>query len=441
MHPIAEDALGHLQTLIRINTTNPPGGELPAARYVSACLQREGIPCNVLEAAPGRGSAIARLSGNGSAGGPLLLMSHLDVVPAEAEHWDHPPFAAEIADGYVWGRGAVDTKQLTAMQMAILVALRRQNLPLKRDVVLAATADEETGGEKGMGWLVARHYELIDCEYAINEGGGFGFAFNGHPFYLCQTGEKGICWMRLRARGSPGHGALPHRNNAVVKLTRTLQSLSNAALPQHRTRTVEELMRQLGRASGFPRSVLLRLALDPRLEETILSRLGSRSELAAVLHATLHNTLCPTVLRAGTKTNVIPSEATADVDGRLVPGQSRDDLLREMQPHLGEDIAVEWLSLSRPYESDPASPLFDLFQSVLSEYDQGSTVLPFIVPGGTDGRFLAERGVKVYGFSPAKEEPGWRVLDQAHAANERLSLANLEFGTRVLYDVVTRFCA
>ena len=181
-----------LQNLIRFDTTNPPGNELPAAQYVADVLRGEGLDPIVLESAPGRGNVVARLRGDGSPGA-LLLMSHLDVVPAEPKEWDHPPFASEVADGYIWGRGAVDTKQLTAMQMAVLVTLKRQNVPLRRDVVLAATADEETGAEQGMGWLARNHPDLLDCQYAINEGGGFGVEIGGRRFYVCQTGEKGVC--------------------------------------------------------------------------------------------------------------------------------------------------------------------------------------------------------------------------------------------------------
>jgi acetylornithine deacetylase/succinyl-diaminopimelate desuccinylase-like protein len=394
----------------------------------------------VLQSAPSRGNVVARLPGDGSAGA-LLLMSHLDVVPADPQEWDHAPFAADVEDGYIWGRGAVDTKQLTAMQLAVLTTLKRENVPLKRDVVLAATADEEVGGIHGMGWLVRNHAQLVDCEYAINEGGGFGVEVRGQRFYVCQTGEKGVCWMKLTARGTPGHGSIPRGDNAVQKLSAALARLSRARLPQHRTATVDFLVRSLAAALGFPASLVLPLALHPLLERTMLQRIESQSEVTAVLRATLHNTVSPTVLRAGQKTNVIPSEATAEVDGRLVPGQQPEDLLREMRPYIGDDVEVDIIANSRPYESEPASPLFELFQEVLAERDPGCRLVPFLVPGATDGRFLADKGVKVYGFSPARQEPGWRILDLAHARNERISLANMDFGSQVLYDVVRRFCA
>jgi acetylornithine deacetylase/succinyl-diaminopimelate desuccinylase-like protein len=433
-------AIQFLRDLIRFDTSNPPGNELPAAQYVADVLKAEGVQSTILEPAPGRGNVLARLAGD-SAEGALLLMSHLDVVPAVPEEWHHPPFGADVVDGYIWGRGAVDTKQLTAMELATVVALSRANVPLKRDILLAATADEEVGGASGMGWLVRNHPELLNCEYAINEGGGFGLALGGKRLYVCQTGEKGVCWMRLTARGRPGHGSIPHRDNAVCRLSGALARLGEARLPQHRTVTVDRLVRAFAATQTFPSSMLLPLLLNPLLEPQILKRMEGRGPLAAALAACLHNTVSPTVVRAGQKTNVIPSQATAEVDGRLVPGQTPDDLLKEMQPLLGEGIEVEVLQCSKPYESEPDSPLYDIFQQVLNIHDPGCEVVPFLVPGATDGRYLAERGVKVYGFSPAKQEPGWPLLEMAHAPNERISLANVEFGTIVLHDVVKRFCA
>ncbi len=440
MTEIADMATRFLRGLIRFDTTNPPGNELPAAEYIASILHQEGIEPVVLQSAPGRGNVLARLCGNGSARA-LLLMSHLDVVPADPHEWDRPPFSAEVADGYVWGRGAVDTKQLTAMQLATMLTLKKEDIPLKRDIVLAATADEEAGGVQGMGWLTQHHAEWFDCEYALNEGGGFGLDVWGQRFYVCQTGEKGVCWMKLTAHGKPGHGSIPHSDNAVAKLSAALARLSQARLPQHRTTTVKRLVRSVAASQPFPVSWLLPLALHPTLEKPVLQYFEDQSELAAVLRATLHNTVSPTMLHAGHTINIIPGEATAALDGRLMPGQQPEDLLREIHPYIGDEIEVEVVGRSLGYESEPGSRLFDLVGDVLAQHDPGSQVVPYLVPGATDGRFLAERGVKVYGFSPARPEPDWPVLELAHGRNERISLDNIEFGTRVLYDVVRRLCA
>jgi len=432
-------AIQFLQDLIRIDTTNPPGNELPAAQFLADVLRKEGLEPMVIESAPGRGNVVARLRGDGSER-PLLLMSHLDVVPAVAQEWSHPPFAAEVADGYIWGRGAVDTKNLTAEQLAVLITLKREGTPLKRDVIFAATADEETGGEQGMAWLVKNHPDWVDCEYAINEGGGFGIQIGSKRFYLVQTGEKSVCWMKFTATGTPGHGSIPRDDNAVAKLSAVLARIAAARLPQHRTATMERLVHALAKAQKFPANIMLPLLLNPLFEPLILKQMGKAGEIGLAMRASLHNTVSPTVLRAGSKTNVIPSEAIAEVDGRLIPGFKFEDLRQELQPYLSDDVKVEVITSSEGYESDPASPLFDLLQKVLSEHDSGCVAVPYLLPGGTDGRFLAEKGAKIYGFSPLRQEPGLNVLEIAHARNERISLANLQFATNVLYDVVRRFC-
>lgn len=431
-------AINLLRDLIRIDTTNPPGNETAAAEYIASVLRGEGIEPVVLEPAPGRGSVIARVRGSGAAGA-LLLMSHLDVVPADAKEWDHAPFAAEIADGYIWGRGATDTKNLTAAQLAILLALTREGVPLKRDLVLAATADEEAGAAHGMAWLAQNHAPLLECEYAINEGGGHGTDIGGQRFYTCQTGEKGLCWMKLTARGSSGHGSMPRKDNAVAVLCTVVSKLAQAQLPQHVTATMERLVREVVETQALGEA-LPKALFNPQSEAEALAQMGQYPELVALLKATLHNTVSPTMLEAGQKANVIPGEASAVIDGRIVPGQTHEGFLQELRPYIGADTQVQIIQRSSPYESEPASPLFELMGQVLQEHDPGCRLAPYLVPGATDGRILAQKGVKVYGFAPTRAEPGWVALEMAHARNERISLANMEFQTRVLYDVVHRFC-
>lgn len=438
MSSITDLAVRFLRELIRIDTTNPPGNEMAAAQYIASVLRGEGVDPVVLEPAPGRGSVMARLCGNGSAGA-LLLLSHLDVVPADPKEWDHPPFAAEVTDGYIWGRGATDTKNLTATQLAILLTLKREGVPLKRDIILAATADEEAGAANGMAWLAQNHTPLLECEYAINEGGGYGTDLAGRRFYTCQTGEKGVCWMKLTTMGTSGHGSMPREDNAVAALCTAVSKLAQAHLPQHTTATADCLVRKIAETLGLSESLPTAL-FDPQRETEALGQVGQYPQLVALLKATLHNTVSPTMLQAGQKANVIPGEASAIVDGRIVPGQTHDGFLQELRPYIGADIQVEIMQRSSPYESEPASPLFDLMGQVLQQHDPGCILAPYIVPGATDGRILAEKGVKVYGFVPNRAEPGWPGLEMAHARNERISLANMEFQTRVLYDVVRRFC-
>jgi len=436
---VKQEVIGYLQDLVRFDTTNPPGNETPAAEYLAEVLRREGIEPIVLESAPGRGNVVARLKGTGEKG-PLLLLSHLDVVPVERDKWEHDPFGGEVIEGYVWGRGTVDTKQLTAMELMVLLLLKRQGIRPKRDIILAATADEEMGGKMGLGWLLENHPELIDCEYAINEGGGFGIQLGKRRYYLCQTAEKGVCWLKLRAKGKPGHASVPKGDNAVVYLSEALVRLSKARLPQHRTATVEAFIRGLAKGQGFPASLLFPLLLNPFLEPFILRCLPKEGLIVPLMRAILHNTASPTVLRAGEKTNVIPSTAEAKVDCRLLPGQTPESLLAELKPILGEKIEVEVITTSTPYETDYRTDLYELFGEVLAERDAGSATVPFMIPGSSDGRYLAARGVRVYGFSPMKQEPDLPLLELAHGHNERLSVENLVFGTEVLYEVVRRFC-
>jgi len=437
---VQEEVTGYLCDLVRFDTTNPPGNELPAAEYLRDVLAREGFEPTVLESAPNRGQLIVRLRGTGESS-PLLLLSHLDVVPVERDKWEHDPFGGEVVDGVIWGRGTIDTKELTAMQLMVLLLLKRQSIAPKRDIIMAATADEETGGKAGVGWLAENHWPLIEAEYAINEGGGFGLDLGGRRVYVIQTAEKGVCWMKLRATGKPGHASTPRDDNAVVHLAEALTRIAHAKLPQHRTATVEAFIKGLAKTQKFPASVLLPLVLNPALEPLLLKQMTSSNEmLAPILRAMLHNTATPTVLRAGQKTNVIPSEATSQVDGRLLPGQRPEDLLAELRPYLSDKIEVEFLTTSQPCEVDYRTPLYGLFEQVLQEFDPGCAAVPFLLTGSTDGRYLAMRGVKVYGFAPMQQEPGPSIWEMAHGHNERLSVKNLVFGTRVLYEVVRRFC-
>ncbi len=438
---VQEEITGYLCDLVRFDTTNPPGNELPAVEYLRDVLAGEGFEPVVLESAPNRGQLIVRMKGTGGKS-PLLLLSHLDVVPVERDKWERDPFGGEVVDGVIWGRGTIDTKQLTAMQLMVLLLLKRQGITPSRDIIMAATADEEAGGKFGVGWLVENHWPLIEAEYAINEGGGFGLDLGGRRVYIIQTAEKGVCWMKLRATGKPGHASTPRGDNAVVHLTTALTRIANARLPQHRTPTVEAFVKGLARTQKFPTSLLLTLLLNPAFEPVLLKQMAGRNELLPpLLRAMLHNTATPTVLSAGQKTNVIPSEATAEVDGRLLPGQRPEDLLAELKPYLGDKIEVEFLVTSQPCEVDYHTTLYELCAQTLQEHDPGCAIVPFLITGSTDGRYLAQRGVKIYGFAPLKQEPGSSLLEMAHGHNERLSVKNLVFGTQVLYEVVRRFCA
>ncbi|MHB1005285.1 MAG: M20/M25/M40 family metallo-hydrolase [Chloroflexota bacterium] len=428
-----------LSDLLRFDTTNPPGNETRCVEYIRDRLAAEGIDSTILESAPGRGSLVARLKGDGSAR-PLLLMSHIDVVKAEVERWTHPPFAGDVADGYVWGRGAVDMKNLTAIELEIFLELKRRGVPLKRDVILAATADEETGGSMGMAWLAENHFDLVDAEYAINEGGGFAFRVGDRWLFTCQTAEKGVYWVRVRAHGNPGHASMPPASTAVTKLLAAVGRLAQTSLPQHRVATVDSFIRTMAGLMPKEQGEKVLGLLDPATEAEALRALPE--SLVNMMRSSLRNSVTPTILRAGEKVNVIPSVAEADVDCRILPGQTPADALAEMRLHLGDEVEVETLVSSPPTESGYQTPLFDIIKQVMGEMKPGSLVAPYMITGGTDGRFLAARGVNVYGFVPMLVKEGeLGPMQLAHNHDERVSEENMAFGTRALWEIVQRLCA
>ena len=434
-----EKVVGTLRDLIRFDTANPPGNEIPLVVYLRDRLAAEGIDSMLLESAPGRGNLVARLRGNG-AKRPLLLLSHVDVVPAEAEQWSHSPFSADVAEGYVWGRGAVDMKGLTAIELELFLLLNRLNLPLKRDVILAATADEEAGGTYGAKWLVENHYDLIDAEYGVNEGGGLGRRIGNRWLFNCQTAEKGICWSKLTARGEPGHASMPRDQTAVGKLVAAVDKLTGARLPQHRTSTVDNYVRALSQVMPPPMDQAILGLLKEDTEPAVLAQIPDET-MAIMLRASLRNTATPTILRAGEKINVIPSVAEAEVDCRLVPGQTVDDILSELRVIVGDDVEIEVLRTSPGVETSYDTPLFDIITEVMSELEPGSVTAPSMSTGATDSRYLAWKGCKVCGFWPIKSMPGEDSVSRlVHAHDERISVENLRFGARVLWEVVLRLC-
>ncbi|KYH31617.1 M20/M25/M40 family metallo-hydrolase [Neomoorella mulderi] len=440
---VAEEATSILQGLVRIDTTNPPGNETAAAFYLAEILRREGLSPEVIEPQPGRGSLICRLSGSGERGDPLLLLSHLDVVGVERDKWERDPFSGELAGGYIWGRGTLDCKGLTVMEVMVLLLLWRQGRKLGRDLILAATADEETGGKWGAGWLVANRPDLIDAPYVINEGGGYGFVLGSHRYYACQVGEKGRCRFRVTTKGKGGHASRPTSDNPIFLMGRVLQSLNEMKMSARMTQTIREFFRIT--AAGQPPevvTVLDKLARGCRLnaEETSLLPEG----LAADIYATTHDTLSPTILKAGEKINVIPSEATLMVDARLVPGSEPAaflDRVREQLSPLG-GVEVEVIDSGSGLEADPDSELYRCMAEVIAEEEQGAALVPFLSTGGTDAKHLCKRnGVRVYGFMPTRPDPDAPVRELLHSHNERISVENLLFGTRLLYNVVRRFCS
>lgn len=434
---VRDEAVGYLGDLIRINTVNPPGNELRACQYLARVMESEGIDATVLESAPERGNIVARVRGNGN-GAPLLLMAHLDVVTVERARWKHDPFAGEIRDGFMYGRGALDTKDLVAMELAVMLLLVRNRVPLARDVIFMANADEEAGGHFGAAWMVREHADLIRSEYAINEGGGFGTTVMGKRIYTVQTGEKGTARFTLRAFGRPGHASIPQRDNAVLRLARALDTLGSATFPMHISATARNYIDGLAKALGGSVGSGLRHLSEGKNGNRALEQLPLDEGMRGLLYAMLHNTATPTKLNAGSKINVIPSVAEAQVDARLVPGQTAETFLEELRAVLDDEYEIEFHQpTTHGIEADPQSPLYDTMLRALHQNDPAAIVLPDLVVGATDARHVTKLGTKVYGFCPMFDDAA--EMERVHGDDERIRLENVGFGIRVLYQVVSEF--
>jgi acetylornithine deacetylase/succinyl-diaminopimelate desuccinylase-like protein len=433
------EALELFKALLRIDTTNPPGNERPAAELLARLFEREGIEHTVVESEPTRASVVARLRGSGEAG-PLLLNGHLDVVPVDREHWSHEPFAAVEADGCVWGRGAIDMKNMVAMSAMTLVALKRSGARLRRDVVFAGVADEEAGSNHGALFLVRQHPDLVRAEYVLNEVGGHTLHMGKTRFYPVQVSEKGVCWFELVATGEPGHGSMPHSNNAVVKLARAIEALGRVRLPARVTPVAARFLRTLAGGAPFPQDKLLPLVLEPRLAGFLLDALERQNpDQARGINAMLRNTVSPTVLRAGRKVNVIPSEARAELDGRVVPGTSVGEFLAEIQEVIGKDLRLNVLEQHDGTVFETNTPLYDAIVNTVERHDPGGRVVPYMIPGFTDSFAYARLGATCYGFSPVRLPPDLNFTRMYHGHDERIPVEGFRWGFELLSELVRDF--
>jgi acetylornithine deacetylase/succinyl-diaminopimelate desuccinylase-like protein len=439
---LALEAQEICQALLRMDTTNPPGNERVAAEYLGSRLREVGYEPAVLESAPGRANLVCRRTGRGGAR-PLLLTAHLDVVEAAADQWKHPPFSGAIADGCLWGRGAIDMKNMAAMCTAILRQLARERIELSRDLIFAAVADEEDGCDMGSRWLVENRRELVEAEYAIGEVGGYSLHIGKTTFYPVQVAEKGICWVRARVRGEPGHGSMPRDDNPVLVLAERIARLRGQPFAERENRYVRDLLAQV--AARQPRLVrpLVRLASHARVLPRLVRRLPDPG-LARGISALLSNTASPTVLRGSGKINVIPDRAEVEIDGRTLPGQSDEDFLRELGAILGPEVELEVVKSLPPVVTEPAeSPLFDAIRTAIAEREPDAVVVPYMIPGYTDAKYFTRMGARWYGFAPVKfaRGSGIRFAEMFHGHDERIPIDGLHWGTEVLYSVVRAFCA
>ena len=413
--------------LIRIDTTNTGDsdtlvGERVAAEYVSSKLSDVGYDVTYVESgARGRGNVIARLAGSDPSRGALLVHGHLDVVPADAGEWSVHPFSGAVQDGYLWGRGAVDMKDMDAMMLALARHFRREGITPRRDIIFAFLADEEAGGLFGAKWLVENRPELFEgATEAISEVGGYSITLKDDVrAYLVQTAEKGLRWLTLRVKGTAGHGSMIHRDNAVTKLAAAVGRLGEHRFPVVLTDTVRELLAGLTDLTGFEFP-------DDDLDGAV-AKLGG---LARMVGATLRDTANPTMLSAGYKANVIPSFAEATVDCRVLPGRETA-FERELDAILGPDVEREWLNLPS-VETSFDGALVDTMVSSLLHEDPGAAVLPYMLSGGTDAKSFQSLGMRCFGFSPLRLPADLDFTALFHGVDERVPVDALEFGTRVL---------
>ena len=428
------EVVGLVSTLIRFDTSNTGDpattkGEAECAHWVAEQLREAGYEPEYLESgAPGRGNVFVRLPGADPARGALLIHGHLDVVPAEAADWSVHPFSGVVSDGYVWGRGAVDMKDMCGMMLAVARHFKRAGVVPPRDLVFAFVADEEHGGKYGAQWLVANRPDLFaGVTEAVGEVGGFSITVprrdgGERRLYLIETAEKGLLWMRLTSRGRAGHGSMVHDDNAVTAIAEAVARLGRHEFPLVLSDAVAEFLTAVGEETGY--------TFDPDSPdlEGAVAKLGP---IARLVGATLRDTANPTMLAAGYKANVIPATAEAVVDCRVLPGRQAA-FEREVDELIGPNVSREWISELPSYETSFDGHLVDAMNDAILVADPDARTVPYMLSGGTDAKSFANLGIRCFGFAPLRLPPDLDFAALFHGVDERVPVDALEFGTRVL---------
>ncbi|HEY2542063.1 MAG TPA: M20/M25/M40 family metallo-hydrolase [Gaiellaceae bacterium] len=429
------DVVELLRDLLRFDTTNPPGNEGACIAHVQRLLEEAGVETRIVAKDESRPNLIARLRGAGDAP-PLLLYGHVDVVTTANQEWQHPPFAGELVDGWVWGRGALDMKSGVAMIVDAFLRAARGELKPRGDVILAVLSDEENGGDFGARFLCTEHAELFEgVRHSLGEFGGASQAIGGRRFYPIQVAEKQICWLRGRVRGPGGHAAMGVKGAAMGKTGRILARLDSGRLPVHVTPVARAWIESMADALPRPQSYVLRSLLDPRLAELTLR--APVPELR-ILDRALRNTVTATIVHGGAKINVVPSEIELELDGRSLPGFGPDDLIREIQTLVGTDLELEVVRHD-PYPAHSDLSQMPLLSEILRELDDEAVPTPMLQVGVTDGRFFADIGIQTYGFLPLSLPDGFEFTKLIHAADERVPADAVRFGAEAVGRVLERY--
>ena len=427
---VEREAAQLLSRYIQIDTTNPPGNEIAAARFWKDQLAKEGLEAQVYESQPGRGIVSARLTGSGEKK-PLILLHHMDVVPAQAENWDLEPFSGMIKDGHVHGRGALDCKGTAVVQFLAMALLKRHAIGLKRDIIFLGTGDEETGGQHGAGWFLDTHFDRIqDAEFLLTEGGGI--RHDGETVsYTISVAEKSPCWIRLTAKGRAGHGSVPRPDSAVTRLLRALGNIQNYTAPVKVVPAVQAYFSALAERQNDETATqyrnLERALADPDFRQAFIAQPRN--------NALIRNTISPTVLSGSQKTNSVPVQATAELDCRLLPGEDPQHFVATLSevvadPHVELSVLLNF----PPVASAADTPLFQAISAVAKRHHPEALVLPSMLTGFTDSHYFREKGIVSYGFSGIALQAGENY--GVHGPNERIPLASLGQATHILFEIL-----
>jgi acetylornithine deacetylase/succinyl-diaminopimelate desuccinylase-like protein len=436
----SKETLGHLQAMIRMNTTNPPGNELPVAKYLDSTLRAAGIETHLFEPAPGRGALVAVLKGDGSKK-PVLIMGHMDVVGVERDKWSVDPFAAEVKDGYLYGRGAIDDKGMLAANLETMLLLKRNVIDkggkLSRDVIFVANSDEEAGGDFGMGWLIKNHPELIRAEFALNEGGRTRIVGGKRLYVAVQNTEKVSHVVTVTARGPGGHASIPLEGNAIFRLGRALAKIGAHQEPVVIKPTTREFFAQLSQV--WPNAQERRAMADVASMDTGRVKRGARLlSRIPVFNAVIRNGISATIIDGGIRSNVIPVEATAQLNVRTLPDLSIDSVVARLRKVVDDSLVT--IEVTERGEDSPASdfhsPMFAAIRGSVQALDPSMTVVPYLSTGATDSARLRNWGMQAFGLLPFPMNQDDE--DRMHGNNERIPLASLDFGTRMIYGAILR---